>query len=89
MADSGKRKASDSGDTASKEKVPLNHGHPYANTGADVAMQKKRQWQTPGRRGAHEGYNIQPGDAGIWATCEKGKERKCVGQLRDLYQEVS
>jgi len=31
---------------------------------------------------------INPGDSGIWATCVKGKERKALGELRDLFNEV-
>jgi hypothetical protein len=25
---------------------------------------------------------------GIWATCNKGREAKCVAELKDLFQEV-
>lgn len=32
---------------------------------------------------------IQPGDSGIWATCNKGKEGKCIGELRDLFAEFA
>lgn len=32
---------------------------------------------------------IQPGDSGIWATCTKGREGKCVGELRDLFSEYA
>ena len=32
---------------------------------------------------------IQPGDMGIWATCAMKKEAKSIGDLRDLFQEVS
>jgi hypothetical protein len=41
------------------------------------------------RRGGLENRAIQPGDAGIWATCAKSKEGKSVADLRDLFQEVS
>ena len=27
----------------------------------------------------------QPGDAGIWASCAKGREAKCTAELRDLF----
>lgn len=40
------------------------------------------------RRGA-EARAIQPGDAGVWATCAMKKEAKSVSDLRDLFQEVS
>lgn len=32
---------------------------------------------------------IQPGDSGIFATCIKGKEAKCIGELRDLFDEYA
>jgi tRNA acetyltransferase TAN1 len=32
---------------------------------------------------------IQPGDSGIWATCSKGRESKCIGELRDLFNEYA
>jgi hypothetical protein len=30
-----------------------------------------------------------PGDSGIFATCNKGREPKCVGELRDLFSEYA
>lgn len=33
-------------------------------------------------------YAIEPGDSGIWATCNLGKEGKCVTELRDCFDEV-
>ena len=30
-----------------------------------------------------------PGDSGIFATCNKGRESKCVGELRDLFSEYA
>lgn len=32
---------------------------------------------------------VQPGDSGIWVTCDKGKERKCIGEMRDLFSEYT
>ena len=32
---------------------------------------------------------IQPGDSGIWVTCDKGREGKCVNELRDLFTEYA
>lgn len=32
---------------------------------------------------------IQAGDAGIWVTCDKGREGKCIGELKDLFNDVS
>ncbi|KAF1839803.1 hypothetical protein BDW02DRAFT_593668 [Decorospora gaudefroyi] len=39
------------------------------------------------RRGGAESRAIQPGDAGIWATCAMKKEAKSVSDMRDLFQE--
>jgi tRNA acetyltransferase TAN1 len=33
--------------------------------------------------------DIEAGDVGIWATCNKGREAKCVTELKDLFQEVT
>ncbi|KAF2400076.1 hypothetical protein EJ06DRAFT_45884 [Trichodelitschia bisporula] len=33
--------------------------------------------------------DIEPGDAGIWATCNKGKEAKCVGELKTLFDDYA
>lgn len=32
---------------------------------------------------------ILPGDSGIWASCQKGREGKCIGELRDLFNEYA
>lgn len=52
----------------------------------------KKPWRTP-RNQSHQGGQaprvIQPGDSGIWATCNKGRERACVGELRDLFTEYA
>ncbi|KAK1808365.1 hypothetical protein LTR12_017272 [Friedmanniomyces endolithicus] len=51
----------------------------------------KKQWQVP-RRNDHGGVQakaIQPGDSGIWATCNKGREGKCVGELQSLFTEYA
>jgi len=40
-------------------------------------------------RGAVQAKVIQPGDSGIWATCNKGREGKCVGELRDLFTDYA
>ena len=38
---------------------------------------------------AKERRVIQQGDSGVWATCDKGKERQCIGELRDLFAEYA
>ena len=51
---------------------------------------KSKQWMVPKK--GQPGYiapNIEPGDAGIWATCEMGKEGKCTSDLRDLFEEYA
>ncbi|KAK4692653.1 tRNA acetyltransferase TAN1, partial [Lecanoromycetidae sp. Uapishka_2] len=60
---------------------------------SDIAgseAKKSKQWRTP-RNGQHNyaAPTIEPGDAGIWATCEMGKEGKCTGELQDLFQEYA
>ncbi|KXL42976.1 hypothetical protein M433DRAFT_21333 [Acidomyces richmondensis BFW] len=53
--------------------------------------QTKKQWRVPRRNdhGTTHTRSIQPGDSGIWATCNKGKEGKCIGELRDLFTEYA
>ena len=55
------------------------------------SQQVKKQWRVPRKndRGAVQAKIIQPGDSGIWATCNKGREGKCVGELRDLFTEYA
>ncbi|OMP85956.1 hypothetical protein BK809_0002168, partial [Diplodia seriata] len=33
------------------------------------------------------GGSIEPGDSGIWATCNMGREAKAVAELRDMFEE--
>lgn len=53
----------------------------------------QKQWTTL-KQGHRDGgkptysKDIEPGDVGIWASCNKGKEGKCVAELKDLFQEV-
>ncbi|KAK3703543.1 hypothetical protein LTR37_014390 [Vermiconidia calcicola] len=53
----------------------------------DKRQKSRQQWRVP--RKHEEGVKalnvIRPGDSGIWATCNKGKERACIGELRDLF----
>lgn len=55
--------------------------------------QTKKQWRAPksSRDGGppHQPKVIQPGDSGIWVTCNKGKEGKCIGEMRDLFNEYA
>ncbi|RDI84118.1 hypothetical protein Vi05172_g5957 [Venturia inaequalis] len=76
MMPQGKRKAADDGSQFPSEK------------------KVKKQWTTPKqghRAGGKPPYSrdIEPGDVGIWASCNKGKEGKCVAELKDLFQEYA
>lgn len=65
-----------------KRKSESSHGRSGAK--------KSKQWMVP-KKGQHH-YNppsIEPGNAGIWATCEMGKEGKCTSDLRDLFEEYA
>ncbi|THY67287.1 hypothetical protein D6C87_10305 [Aureobasidium pullulans] len=58
--------------------------------GADGASKKAKLWQTPRRVDQYATQKvILPGDQGIWATCDKGREGKCTGELRDLFNEYA
>jgi hypothetical protein len=54
-----------------------------------------QKWQTPHQKAkatavaTPRGGRIDPGDAGIWATCMKGKEGKATGELMALLEQVS
>lgn len=68
-------------ETPKKRKAESNDRQEGRNTKA----KGKRNWDMP-RRGAGS-RAIQPGDAGIWATCAMKKEAKSVADLRDLFDE--
>ncbi|OQO12408.1 hypothetical protein B0A48_03050 [Cryoendolithus antarcticus] len=74
MEQGGKRKADESG-----------------RDGDDKRTKTKKQWQVPRKNGRDNepARAMQPGDSGIFATCIKGKEGKCVGELRDLFAEYA
>ncbi|KAL8817805.1 MAG: hypothetical protein Q9223_003433 [Gallowayella weberi] len=48
----------------------------------------KKQWQMP-KRNFSSSPSINPGDAGIWATCDMYKEGLCTVELRDLFNEYA
>ncbi|KAF6235588.1 hypothetical protein HO173_006271 [Letharia columbiana] len=56
----------------------------------DNAQRKSKPWRVP-RKGQPNYVNptIEPGDSGIWATCELGKEGKSTAELRDLFEEYA
>lgn len=56
----------------------------------DKAQKKPKEWRVPKK--GQPNYvtpSIEPGDSGIWATCEMGKEGKSVTDLRDLFEEYA
>ncbi|KAF2769406.1 hypothetical protein EJ03DRAFT_351353 [Teratosphaeria nubilosa] len=57
----------------------------------DKRVKTKKQWRVARKndRGAVQAKAIRPGDSGIWVTCVRGKEGKCVGELRDLFTEYA
>ncbi|KAB2576223.1 Thump domain-containing protein [Lasiodiplodia theobromae] len=67
-------------DESRKRKAPADdHSH------AGKRSKGRRQWRSlPARQG---GGSIEPGDAGIWATCNMGREAKAVGELKDMFEE--
>ena len=56
----------------------------------DSARKKPKQWRVP-KKGQpnYVAPSIEPGDSGIWATCEMGKEGKSTADLRDLFEEYA
>lgn len=69
-------------DSSKKRKNETLHG--------DTENKKaKRQWRTPKTGQQYTTPSIEPGDAGIWATCEMHKEGKCTAELRDLFNEYA
>ncbi|KIW00870.1 uncharacterized protein PV09_07626 [Verruconis gallopava] len=67
-----------------------------ASAGEGTGRKKaKKLWTTPKQgkgwqpRESHVKKEIEPGDVGIWATCNRGREAKCVAELKDLFQEYA
>ena len=55
---------------------------------SDRAQKKSKQWRVPKRgQSNYVPPSLEPGDSGIWATCEMGKEGKSTTELRDLFGE--
>ena len=51
---------------------------------------RKKQWRTPKKnQPANMAHTINPGDAGIWATCNMHKEAKATTELRDLFEDYA
>ncbi|KAI4126568.1 MAG: hypothetical protein LQ338_003686 [Usnochroma carphineum] len=56
----------------------------------DESMKKKakKQWRTPKKNFSYA-PSINPGDAGIWATCDMHKEGLCTVELKDFFAEYA
>jgi tRNA acetyltransferase TAN1 len=51
---------------------------------------RSKPWRVPKKGQAnYAAPSIEPGDAGIWATCEMGKEGKCTAELKDLFEQYA
>jgi len=96
MEQGTKRKAVDGGDDSRDKRLKVRRCssqflvHSSEDPKTEV-LQTKKQWRVPYKndRGAVQAKAIQPGDSGIWATCNKGREGKCVGELRDFFTEYA
>ncbi|KAL8934922.1 MAG: hypothetical protein Q9216_005667 [Gyalolechia sp. 2 TL-2023] len=51
--------------------------------GGSMAKKVKKQWQMPKKN--FSAPSINPGDAGIWATCDMHKEGLCTIELKDFF----
>ena len=62
----------------------------FEDSGGDRAQKKSKQWRVP-KKGQpnYVAPSIEPGDSGIWATCELGKEGRSTAELRDLFEEYA
>lgn len=55
-----------------------------------AAQTRKKQWRTPRKnQPVSQAPTINPGDAGIWATCDMHKEGKATAELRDLFEDYA
>ena len=53
-------------------------------------QKKSKQWRVPKKgQSNYIAPSIEPGDSGIWCTCEMGKEGKSTAELRDLFEEYA
>ena len=59
------------------------------DTAVSNSKKQKKQWRTPKKDQQYAPPTIEPGDAGIWATCAMGKEGKSTVDLRDLFEEYA
>ena len=56
----------------------------------DGAQKKSKQWRVPKKgQPSFVPPSIEPGDSGIWATCEMGREGKATAELRALFEDYA
>lgn len=61
-----------------------------SETGHGGRAKKSKPWMVPKK--GQPGYvapSVEPGDAGIWVTCELHKEGKTQAQMTDLFEEYA
>lgn len=88
MADESKKRAAPAGgaDKSNKKSKVILASHILINM---RLTRSQKQWRVPRKVDQYASQKvILPGDHGIWATCDKGREGKCTGELRDLFNEV-
>ena len=64
-------------------------GSPTSASPDSKKQKKQQQWRAPKKSSPQYAASIEPGDAGIWATCARGKEGKSTFDLRDLFQDYA
>ncbi|KAL8999622.1 MAG: hypothetical protein Q9169_001582 [Polycauliona sp. 2 TL-2023] len=51
-------------------------------------IESQKAWQMP-RKKYSSALSINPGDAGIWATCDMHREGQCTNELKELFNEYA
>lgn len=51
-------------------------------------FQTKEYWKNQARAKQHAEHGIGEGDAGIFATCDRGREARCVEEMYGLLEKV-
>ena len=56
----------------------------------DRTQKKSKQWRVPKKgQSNYVPPSVEPGDSGVWATCQLGREAKSTAELRDLFEEYA
>ncbi|KAL8716805.1 MAG: hypothetical protein Q9225_005897 [Loekoesia sp. 1 TL-2023] len=56
--------------------------------GGSANKKAKKQWQMP-KKNLPSAPSIEPGDAGIWVTCDMHKEGLCTVELKDFFNDYA